>query len=234
MTEELNFQVYLSISQKKFKIYLLDKQNLKNIYKQELIIKNNIDLIDYNLLSNFLDKNIFKIEKLISNFLKSIVVIIENKQILNFSIGIKKQNYDEKINKYYLESSLAELRDLFKENYQNHKIMHFLVNRYSIDGVDYTSFDKEIDGNHMYVEVNFISVPNILIKEISNVLEKYQIKVDLLLEEKHIKKSFEGESLDLSIIANKIQNGHNQNEIVLVPKSLKKRGFFEKFFQLFS
>tara|TARA_B100001057_G_scaffold282701_1_gene283104 strand:+ start:1121 stop:1825 length:705 start_codon:yes stop_codon:yes gene_type:complete len=234
MTEELNFQVYLSISQKKFKIYLLDVQNLKNIYKQELIIENDIDLIDYNLLSDFLDKNIFKIEKLIGNFLKSIVVIIENKQILNFSIGIKKQNYDEKINKHYLESSLTELRDLFKENYQNYKIMHIILNRYSIDGVDYTSFDKEIDGDHMSVEVNFISAPNILIKEIGNVLEKYQIKADLLFEKKHIKKSFEGESLDLSIIANKIQSGHNHNEITLVPKSLKKSGFFEKFFQLFS
>ena len=46
MTEELNFQVYLTISQKKFKIYLLDKKNLKNIYKQEQIIENNTDLID--------------------------------------------------------------------------------------------------------------------------------------------------------------------------------------------
>ena len=234
MTEKLNFQVYLSISQKKFKIYLLDKQNLKNIYKQELILENKIDLIDYNLLGNFLDENIFKIEKLIGNFLKTIVVIIENKQILNFSIGIKKQNYDEKINKYYLESSLAELRDLFKESYQNYRIMHFVVNRYSIDGVDYSSFDEEIDGNYIIVEVKFVSAPNILIKEISNVLEKYQIKLDLLFEKKHIKKSFEGETLDLSIIANKIQNGHNQNEIVLVPKSLKKTGIFEKFFQLFS
>ena len=234
MTEELSFQVYLNISQKKFEIYLLDKQNLKNIYKQELILENKIDLIDYNLLGNFLDENIFKIEKLIGNFLKTIVVIIENKQILNFSIGTKKQNYDEKINKYYLESSLAELRDLFKESYQNYRIMHFVVNRYSIDGVDYSSFDEEIDGNYIIVEVKFVSAPNILIKEISNVLEKYQIKLDLLFEKKHIKKSFEGETLDLSIIANKIQNGHNQNEIALVPKSSKKIGFFEKFFQLFS
>ena len=63
MTEELNFEVYLSISQKKFGIYLLDKKNLKNIYKEELYLKNDTDLIDYNLLINFLDNNIFKIEK---------------------------------------------------------------------------------------------------------------------------------------------------------------------------
>ncbi len=234
MTEAKPFEVYLIISKEKYEIYLLDKKNLKNIYKEEIHVEKNIDLIDYNLLSSFLDKNIFKIEKLIGKFLKTIFLVIENNQILNFSMGIKKKNYNEKINKHYLQSSLAELKDLFKENYQNNKIMHFVVNKYLIDGVNYTSFDEEIVGDQMCVEVNFISVPNILIKEISNVLEKYQIKIDRLFEKKYIKNLFEGEFLDLSIIAFKIKSGHNQNEIALVPKNLKKSGFFEKFFQLFS
>ena len=234
MTEELSFQVYLSISQKKFEIYLLDKQNLKNIYKQKLYFENDKDIIDYNLLSSFLDKHIFKLEKLIGNFLKSIIVIIENKQILNFSMGIKKQNYGEKINKQYLESSLAELKNLFKENYQNNKIIHFVINRYLVDGVDHTSFDEQIDGDHICVEAKFISAPNILIKEISSVLEKYQIKLDRLFEKKYIENFFEGETLDLSIIASKIQSGYNNNEVVLIKKNTKKQGFFEKFFQLFS
>jgi len=234
MTDKLNFEVYLSISKKKFGIYLLDKINLKNIYKEELYIENDTNLIDYNVLNTFLDKNIFKIEKLIGYFLKNIFLIIENNQILNFSIGIKKINYGEKINKDYLESLLSELKDLFKENYQNNKIIHFILNRYLIDGIDNTSFDKEIDGDNICVEVNFISAPNILVKEISNVLEKYQIKIDRLFEKSYIKNFFEGGSLDLSIIAFKIHSGHNQNEIALVPKTIKKTGFFEKFFQLFS
>ena len=234
MTEELSFEAYLSLSQNKFQIYLLDKKSLKNIYKEEVYLENTSDLIDYNLLHSFLDKNIFKIEKLIGKFLRSIIVVIENNQTLNCSIGIKKKNYGEKIDKNNLESSLAELKDLFKENYQNNKIMHFVVNRCLIDGINYTSFDKEIDGEDMIIEVNFISISNTLIKEISNVLEKYQIKIDLLFEKKYIKNLFKGEHLDLSLIAFKIQSGHNKNEITLVPKSMKKTGFFEKFFQLFS
>ena len=234
MTEELSFEVYLGLSQKKFEIYLLDKKNLKNIYKEEVHLKNGSDLIEYNLLNSFLDKNIFKIEKLIGNFLRSINVILENDQTLNCLIGIKKKNYGKKINKYYLESSLVELKNLFKENHQNKKMIHFIVNRCSIDGVNYTSFDEEIDGDYMCVEVNFISIPNFLIKEISNVLEKYQIKIDCFFEKHYIKSFFEGDSLDLSASAFKIRSGYNQNEIDLVPKSLKKKGFFEKFFQLFS
>ena len=234
MTDELSFEAYLSLSQKKFEIYLLDKKSLKNIYKEEVYLENSSDLIDYNLLHSFLDKNIFKIEKLIGNFLKSIIVIIENDQTLNCSFGIKKKNYGNKISKHYLESSLAELKDLFKENYQNNKIMHFILNRCLIDGINCRPFVEEIDGEDMCVEVSFISISNILIKEISNVLGKYQIKIDRLFEKKYIKNFFEGEQLDLSLIAFKIKNGHDQNEIALVPKSIKKRGFFEKFFQLFS
>ena len=109
-----------------------------------------------------------------------------------------------------------------------------MINRYLIDGVNYTTFDEEIDGENMCLEANFISAPNVLIKEISDVLEKYQIKIDRLFEKQYIKNLFEGDNLDLSIIAFKIKNGYNQNEIALVPKSLKKNGFFEKFFQLFS
>ena len=234
MTDELSFEAYLSISKEKYVIYLLDKKNLKNIYKEELYIENHTNLIDYSILTTFLDKNIFKIEKLIGNFLKTIVLLIENKQILDFSIGIKKRNYSEKINKDYLESSLAELKDLFRENYQNNKIMHFVINKYLIDGINHTSFDQEINADHMCVEVNFISIPNILMKEIGSVLEKYQIKIDRVYEKKYIKNLFKGQLLDESIIAFKVQSGYNENEIVLVPKSVKKIGFFEKFFQLFS
>jgi len=234
MTEELSYEAYLSISQNKFAIYLLEKKNLKNIYKKEVYIENNSDLIDYNLLSDFLENNIFKIEKLIGKFLKNIVVVIDSNKILNFSVGIKKKNYGEMINKKYLENSLTELNDLFKENYQNNKIMHFILVKYLVNGINYTSFEKEINGDYICVEVNFIAVPNNLIKNIGSVLEKYQIKIDRFLNYKYITNFYEKEILDLSIMAHMIQNGQNQKEINLIPKSPEKIGFFEKFFQLFS
>ena len=233
MTEQLTYEAYLSISQNKFEVYLLNKKNLQNIYQEKICIKNHTELIDYDLLNNFLDKNIFKIEKLIGDFLKSIVVIIENKQILNLSLGIKK-NYGDKIKRQYLENSLIELKDLFKENYQNNKIIHFLINNYSIDGVDYSIFDEEIEGEHMFLEVNFISIPNNLTKEISNVLEKYHIKINRFLDAKYLKNFFEEETTDLFISAYRIKSGQNQNEICLVQKSPRIKGFFERFFQFFS
>ena len=234
MSDQENFDTYLSISKQKYGIYLLDKINLKNIYKEELHFENCTDQIDYNLLTQFLDKHIFKIEKLKRSFLKSIFLIIENNQILNFSIGIKRKSYGQKISKQYLESSLTELKHLFKENYQNNKILHFSVSRYLIDGINHSSFDQEIDGDHICVEANFISIPDLLTKKISDVLGKYQIKIDRFLSKRYIQNLFQEQSLDLSVCAFKIQSGQNQNEVHLISKTEKKKGFFEKFFQLFS
>ena len=42
------------------------------------------------------------------------------------------------------------------------------------------------------------------------------------------------ESLELFVMANKLNDGLNKNEVQLVPKGKENKGFFEKFFQLFS
>ena len=39
---------------------------------------------------------------------------------------------------------------------------------------------------------------------------------------------------ELSMMANKLNNGLNKNEVKLVSKNKENKGFFEKFFQLFS
>ena len=89
MIEEVDFETYLFVSKNKFEIFLLDKKNLKNIYNEELVIDNNYE--DLNDLSKFLDKNFYKIEKLIGNFIKNIILIVENEKNLKVNMGVKKK-----------------------------------------------------------------------------------------------------------------------------------------------
>ena len=46
---------------------------------------------------SFLEKNIFKIEKLAGNFVNNINIVIENKSILNLDLSIKKKIILEKL-----------------------------------------------------------------------------------------------------------------------------------------
>ena len=234
MIEEENFETYLSISPKKFEIFLFDKKNLKSLYKDKLELENEIDFLNLDNLSNFLDANIFKIEKLADNFIKNIVLIIESDKNSYVNICIKKKNYENLINYKNLEIALTETKDLFKENYQKQNIMHMIVENYSINGKNYSSFINDIKGDYLSLEVNFISIPNNFELILDKILEKYQIKIDKFLDGKYLIEQSKDNKFELPNIANKIINGYNQNEVILVPKNLKNKGFFENFFQLFS
>lgn len=233
MIEDLDFETYLYISKDKFQIFVLNKKKLKNLYSQELKIDHQFDFKDLNILLNFLDKNIYKIEKLIGNFIKNIILIVENEKNLKINMGIKK-NYETSLKQKSFSSNLTELKDLFKKNYQDQTIMHMCIINYIIDGKRYSSFDTKLINDYFCIEVSFIAIDNKLVFAFDNVLEKYQIKIKQYMCGNYI-NNFIGDTGDeISIIANKLINGLNINEITIVPKHKENKGFFEKFFQLFS
>jgi len=233
MIEDLDFETYLYISKDKFQIFVLNKKKLKNLYSQELKIDHQFDFKDLNILLNFLDKNIYKIEKLIGNFIKDIILIVENEKNLKINMGIKK-NYETSLKQKSFSSNLTELKDLFKKNYQDQTIMHMCIINYIIDGKRYSSFDTKLINDYFCIEVSFIAIDNKLVFALDNVLEKYQIKIKQYMCGNYI-NNFIGDTGDeISIIANKLRNGLNINEITIVPKHKENKGFFEKFFQLFS
>ena len=82
MSNEFDFETYLNISPNKIGIYLLDKNKLVNLYFKEQNFKNNNNFIDLNFLNEFLENNIFKIEKLIGRFIKNITLILDSENIL--------------------------------------------------------------------------------------------------------------------------------------------------------
>ena len=233
MIEDLDFETYLYISKDKFQIFVLNKKKLKNLYSQELKIDHQFDFKDLNILLNFLDKNIYKIEKLIGNFIKNIILIVENEKNLKIDMGIKK-SYETSLKQKSFSSNLTELKDLFKKNYQDQTIMHMCIINYIIDGKRYSSFDTNLINDNFCIEVSFIAIDNKLVFAFDNVLEKYQIKIKQYMCGNYI-NNFIGDTGDeISIIANKLRNGLNINEITIVPKHKENKGFFEKFFQLFS
>ena len=233
MIEEIDFETYLHISKDKFQIFLFDKKNLKNLYKEELKLQEKFDFLDLINLSKFLDDNIFKIEKLAGNFIKNIFLVIESDENLHVNIAVKKKNYGNYINKKYLENTLIEVKDLFKESHQKQTIMHMVIINYILNGEKYSSLPTNLSSKDLCLEINFVSITNNLTFIFDKLLEKYQIKVSRYLCGNYIKEFFKENNSELSVTLHKLKNGLNQNEVILVPKNIENKGFFEKFFQLF-
>jgi hypothetical protein len=231
MIENSDFETFLYISKSKYQIFVYDKNNLKNLYSEEIGYSDEIEL---NTLSKFLDDNIYKIEKKIKNFIRNIILIVEDDKILEIGISLKKKNYEKSENQKQLENSLVEVKDIFKENYQDLLIMHMVIvekeNNFLLNNANNND-------DYLFLEVNFISIPNKFTFYFDKLLENHQINIKRYMSGDYIKSFFDiesKESMELFVMANKLNDGLNKNEVQLISKSKENRGFFEKFFQLFS
>jgi len=228
MIKETDFETFLYISKNKYQIFVYDKNSFKDLYNEEIKISDEIEL---NNLSKFLDENIYKIEKKLGNFIRNIILIIEDDKVFNVSISIKKKNYERCIDQKYLENCLVEVKDIFRENYQDKIIMHMIIdnnkNEYLLNNIN-------SNDDYLYLEVNFIYISNSFTYIFDKLLENHQIKIKQNMSGDYIKSFFGKDSTELSLMANKLINGLNKNEVQLVSKTIENKGFFERFFQLFS
>jgi len=231
MIENSDFETFLYISKKKYQIFVYDKINLKNLYYEEV---ENDDQIELNILSKFIDDNIYKIEKMIKNFIRNIILITEDDKVLDIGISLKKKIYEKNVDQKHLENSLVEVKDIFKQNYQDLIIMHMIIvekeNNFLLNNANNND-------DYLFLEVNFISIPNSFTFNFDKLLENHQIKIKRYMSGYYIKSFFDKESkesIELFVMANNLNDGLNKNEVKLVSKDKENKGFFEKFFQLFS
>ena len=233
MIENSDFETFLYISKNQYTIFVDDKKNLKNLYKQKLKIDDKINLVDLSYLSKFLDENIYRIEKLVGNFVKDITLIIENDKILNTDIGIKKKS-EQIQNQDNIKNYLTEVKDSFKENYQDQVIMHMLINNSEENSIKDLSHLSDPNEGYLYLSVKFISISIKLTSLFEKLLEKHQIQVNQYMSGEYIQNFFDKDVDELSMMASKLKNGFNKNEVRLISKNIENKGFFEKFFQLFN
>ena len=85
MIEKSDFDTFLYISKNEYQIFVYDKVNFQSLYNKRLKINSDVNLDD---LSKFLDDNIYKIEKIVGNFIRNIILIIEDNKILSINISL--------------------------------------------------------------------------------------------------------------------------------------------------
>jgi hypothetical protein len=231
MIEESHFETFLYISKNKYQIFVQDKDNLKIYTMKEIEVDDQIELDN---LSKFLDDNIYKIEKIVNRFIRNIILIIENEKILSTDISIKKNNYEKNTSQKYFETNLIEVKDIFKESYHDQIIMHMVIINKDKNDNSLIFDDSNINDNYFYLEVNFISILNSFTFIYEKLLKKHHIKIEKYMSGSYIKSFLNKEQSEFSIMANQLNNGLNKNEVKLVSKTPENRGFFERFFQLFS
>ena len=108
-----------------------------------------------------------------------------------------------------------------------------IINKYFTNDKTHSLFEESLTCDHYALEIHFKSISNDIIYDLNKILENYQIKITKYLDGSYLKNNFHND-IELAEMSYRILRGHNQNEVMFVPKNNKNLAFFEKFFQLFS
>ena len=234
MDNELNFETYLFINDKKLIICVIRNTTREIIYKEQMILNDSFDQLKFKRLNDFLEKNIFKVENILKNFIKNIFIILDSTEFFPIEISIKKDNNGHLIKPKTLSYTLNDLKNLCQSNFQDKKIIHMLIENYRIDNSNYSFLPNNLNCNNFSLDVKFICLPKNLIEKLEIILKRYHILINQVLCASYIENFFDDDHPDVFTTASRIISGHNTNEVLLINKTLKNKGFFEKFFDFFS
>ncbi len=232
MDNDINFETYLFIGTKKIIISVYSESN-KKIYEKILLIEYEQKKLDFDKLDHFLNENIFKIEKLIKNFIKKIFIILDVDEFLSIELSIKNNSYENKLISKNLNYLLKEAKDCCNEAIEKKKIIHMIIQNYNVDGKNYSFFPNNSGNSITSLDIKFISLSSNFIKKLEEILKKYHISLNQLVSANYIKEFLKNED-NIFLMTKKILQGHNPNEVILINKMSKNKGFFEKFFDFFS
>jgi len=232
MTEE-DFETFMYIGTKKMLICVFSKIDSKILYKNQSKILELNNHIDENKIVNFLSENIFKIEKQLNQFINDISLIIDNNQFQLIDVSIKQNIYGE-ANKKNLLNLIKDLKNYIFDSYNDCTLIHYVVNHYLFDNNVLKNFNYSKKCDHLGLDTTFILLKKDEILFYQKIFEKFQISVNKIMSGKYIFDFFDFNELNECEMGRKISSGFNPNEVFLFEKKIEKKGFFERFFNLFS
>ena len=232
MQSNLDHKVFLFISQNVFIITVVDLKN-EIIYSKELKIDYERKEIDYSFLNNFLKENIFKIEKKLNNFIKSIYLIIEYDNIYSVNFSIKNKMDNIFLSTNVVNNLLLEAKNCCKQTLKNVNILHMKIDRFFIDNEYLEALPDKKKCENFSIDLSFVCMPDHVLKNIKKILVEYRISVEKTFSYTYLNSFLNSESKNIYEIAQKVMAGLNENEVFLTNRSSKNTGFFEKFFDFF-
>ena len=233
MKNNSNNKTFLFINLKKFTLIVINEQS-EVIFKKEHSTKDTSEKFDFNFFDEFINQNIFKIEKEFNEFIKSIFLIIDHSDIFSVNLSIKNKTNDVLLNANLINNLLSEAKSCCKETLEKVDVMHMKIDRFCINNNIFETFPENIKCENLSVDLCFICIPKKFLQILETILKKYQISVSKILSYQYLDSFMDMKSDEFRLVSKKILSGFNENEVTLTNKRSKNSGFFEKFFNFFN
>ena len=233
MKNNSNNKTFFFLNLKKISIIVFDNFN-EVVFRNDLSLETSSEKFNFNLLDDFINQNIFRIEKKLNEFIKSIFLIIDHNDIFSVNLSVKNKIKDVPLNASLINNLLVEAKSCCKETLKKANIMHMKIDQFYIDNNIYKTLPDNIRCENLSIDLSFICIPDDILQNLEKTFKKYQISVSKTFCFRYLNSFVDIESNDLSQVSKKILDGFNENEVLLINKRSRNVSFFEKFFNFFN
>ena len=231
-----NFNIYVDLSPTKLSIAAFEKFDGNSIFFKEYNCVTNLnkDQLNFENTEKTIEKNIFEIEKATGEFLNDIYLMVETPESISINLSLIKDNEGKKIQKKNVQYLIQDAKQQILRSYYNKKIIHIIVSNYVIDNVAYNYLPLDINCKKFSIDIQFICFPSNLVKKLEELFNNHQIFINKIICTNYAKSFTKKEScVNICESGLKLIQGVNKQEVVIVPRKLEKKGFFEKLFHFF-
>ena len=228
-----NFDVYLNLSAEDLSITVFDKMNNENIFYSKLPCFSNLDTNFLNLqeLDKILENNILEIEKTTDEHLKEIFLMVDTANSISICLSLIKNNEYSKIKKKDVQYLIQDAKQQILRSYLDLNIVHIIVTKYFVDNIEYDYLPTSINCKKFSLDIKFICFPKNLTRGLMEVFSSHQIFINRMICTKYAKSLNEKlEDDNICEYGLKLVEDINKQEVVIIPKKLEKKGFFERLF----
>ena len=153
------------------------------LYQSDLLGDEN----KFDTKKNSISELILSIEKETDQHLKSSSVMVDNKSIFSVDLSLKKKLDKISVNEILEKNLIQEAKTLIEKNYFNFKIIHILINEYTIDGKKFNEIPNEKKIDELVIEFKFILIPDYIINDLREIFRANQISISNIFVSSYIK-----------------------------------------------
>ena len=231
-----NFYIYLEFSHTELNIAAFNKINNKLEYSNQKLYKSyfNNNELNFDILQNFVEKNILEVEKAIGEFVKDIYLMIETPQSTSINLSVLKNNEGNKITKQDVMYLIQDAKQQILKSNSAIEIIHIITENYNLDNMNHNFLPLDTNCKKFSIDIKFICFPKDLLRNFEQLFLKQQIFINKFICSNYV-KTFNSKNNEKHICekGKEIVEGINKQEVVSIPKIIEKTGFFERLFHFF-
>ena len=150
MVNNLENKIFLFLGVNKFTIVAINSTN-EFVYKGEKLTNNQNNQIELDFLDNFLNENIFKIEKKLNEFVKNIFLIIDHQNIFPIRLSIKNKFNNIIINSNSIDKLILDAKSCCNKTLEDLDILHMKIDKFYIDGTYFEILPEKKNCNNLSI-----------------------------------------------------------------------------------